>query len=82
VRPAKLQMRKIALGAVGCMLVEAAKAMTREDRSGAKGHAVPAAGTGKDERVAHLSADGDGSCGPRTTRPSRGPKGTRCRSAT
>jgi hypothetical protein len=41
------------------MLVEAAKAMTREDRSGAKGHAVPAAGTGKDERVAHLSADGD-----------------------
>ena len=49
--PAKLQMRKIALGATGCVLVEAAKAMTREDRSGAKGHAVPAAGTGKDERV-------------------------------
>jgi hypothetical protein len=51
VRPAKLQMRKLALGTVGCMLVEAAKAVTREDRSGAKGHAVPAAGTGKDERV-------------------------------
>ena len=51
VRPAKLQMRKVALGSVGCVLVEVTKAVTREDRSGAKGHAVPAAGTGKDERV-------------------------------
>jgi hypothetical protein len=51
VRPAKLQMRKVALGSVSCVLVEAAKAMTRKDCSGAKGHAVPAAGTGKDERV-------------------------------
>jgi hypothetical protein len=51
VRPAKLQMRKVALGSVSCVLVEAAKAMTRKDCSGVKGHAVPAAGTGKDERV-------------------------------
>jgi len=39
VRPAKLQMRKVALGSVGCLLVEAAKAVTGEDRSGANGHA-------------------------------------------
>jgi hypothetical protein len=33
----------------GAALVEVAKAMTRQDRPGGRGHAVPAAGTGNDE---------------------------------
>ena len=41
----KLQMCQVGL-------VEAAKAVAREDRPGANGHPIAAAGTGKDQSVA------------------------------
>jgi hypothetical protein len=44
-------MRKVASSAVGCVVVEAAKTVARQDRPCANGHAVPAAGTGKDKSV-------------------------------
>ena len=47
---AKLQMRKVASSAVGCVVVEAAKTVARQDRPCANGHAVPAARTGKDKK--------------------------------
>jgi hypothetical protein len=48
---AKLQMCKVASGAMGCVVVQAAKAVPRQDRPCADRHAVSTAGTGEDQRV-------------------------------
>ena len=47
----KLQMCQVGSGPVGCVLIEAAKAVARQDRPGANGHPVAATGTGKDQSV-------------------------------
>jgi hypothetical protein len=47
----KLQVRKIALGAMGCVLVEPAETVARQDRPCASRHAVPATGAGKHESI-------------------------------
>jgi hypothetical protein len=48
---AKSQMRQVGSGAVGCVLVEAAKVVARQGRPCTSRHPVPAAWTGKDKSV-------------------------------
>src|SRR5918994_7957639 len=48
----KLQISQVGSGPVGCVLIEAAEAVARQDRPCAKGHPVAAAGAGKDQSVA------------------------------